>query len=206
MSSIRLSLAMRQAIAVRVLAHRFRAEVAALCAQHAKLATDFYNRAYSPAERTRMKRLPEGWLPESGHLQVVIGEHYKTLDFAGTVRYSELAVLLEKGGKPKAMKRRLWAIDVAKARRYSVTDPLAIAFDKHANQEKALQEQVQTAKSELLAALNRATTLEGLIKMWPEVKPFVDVAQASPTTSILPVIPLETLNAKLGLPVKSSRA
>lgn len=207
MASTRLSNLLREGIATRILAHRFGAEVESLSAEYAALAAAFYEDINPKAQREKMRRLPPGWLPESGCISVQAGAQYRSLFFSGRVRNAELRALIAGKELVNAPARRFLNRHQSSIHKYAATHPLAIALDKLENKEKSLAEQVRTAKTQLRTTLLRATTVEALVKLWPEVAPFVArtaAGTASPKT--LPALPLQELNARFNLPVTSRKS
>jgi hypothetical protein len=203
MASIRLTTEIREEITVAMLRHKFSAELAELVADRAAFALAVYNDLYKPADRKRIADMPKDWLPTSSDIKYRCGHSYESTPFDGRF-YGGLNSSL-----PKA-KEAAKAIHMSFASKhvrtcvssYDANHKLSIRHTELQARFKDISDRHSTAKSQVKAALARASTTGRLIELWPEVAPFCKPYEAAAPS--LPMIRTAALNAMLDLPVSEA--
>lgn len=82
----------------------------------------------------------------------------------------------------------------------SATDPLAGEFTAIERLREQLDTEEDGLRQGVRAAVDSCTTVEKLLKVWPEAKELLPEESAPPPA--LPAIPVAELNAKIGLPTE----
>lgn len=175
--TIRLNNEIRRRIARALTDRKFGKEEKALESRKTKLGMDVYCATYTALERSRMNRLPEGWLGTTGALQA---------SFAGQSAYLKLGKRVRMPANEKDM-------------RFAFDHPLSVEWNAIYRDETKLKENRQAAYHAAMGAMHKCQTLEKLLKVWPEVKPFVPETLTAQVTVAL-AIPIPQLNTMLGLP------
>ncbi len=182
--AIRLNAFIRNQILSAVMQHGFAARERALDDEKRAIGEAVYNDVYPEEVQAQMSALPPDYLPSSSDLRV---------QFQG---YGFNRVYFGKS-RPIAERHTYNAAVV-----YDQDHPLHARYHKWTNAQDSFIEQRNSARAEAEAVLRSVTTLEKLIKVWPEVetfaKPFFVV---SASTAV--AVPIKQLNAALGLPPKS---
>ena len=185
MSTVKLRKQIKDSVEAAILSHRFSAEDKALQARLKKLARDIYDDVFKPAQQKRMNDLPKGWLPERDAIRVQIGGSYERLQLPEPLRFtSETSgcTLAAYDGKHKFSEE--W---------------LSIE-----GEEKKLDELRFHFKKQIQSVFSRATTVNRLKELWPEIaeflKPWEDYAPAQ-----LPMVPIPALNTALKLPPETKK-
>ena len=80
--------------------------------------------------------------------------------------------------------------------------PLSIRIEQLDAEERTINEQRQSLRADVRAAVNSVTTVKRLLEVWPEVKELLPT-YAAPTKN-LPAIKVEALNAAIGLPTEET--
>lgn len=173
---------MRNRIVSKLIQHRFSKEQERVKKLGHAVALAVYNDTYSKKERDLMASLPEGWLPECGSMRGVFGgEHGRALLSANArmpYRDDERYVKKSYDGDHKITQQYVeW---------------------KHA--EKSLEAAIDGARTTAFGLLQTAKTVEKLLSIWPEVKPFIPEQTPRPAPVAIPV---GDLNALLKLPVRT---
>lgn len=182
MAKMRLSNHHRGLILSRVLTHAFDAEKKQLGAEFLKLADDAYQAVYSQEAHHAFKILPKGSFYTLGTINITFEGN------GGFVRRD----LTE--AKPCFYVMRNAGHII------SADNPLGLRHLDLKNRRDALQKAEDKAKAEAWAILTKATTMEGLLEMWPEVASFT--AGIFAPTANLPMIQIGKLNSALKLPPK----
>lgn len=202
MATKRLNALTCETIAKKALAHRFKKEALALCAEGAELAEMVYCQLYSEEDRKKMRALPEGWLPEDTCIrasfaceQAYIYQNGYGFGRAATehgiIRPDDLP---EMGGwRFKADGRRFGPLI-----NFPPNDELTPIFSALSGKSEAMRVAISAADTRLRAALKSVTTIGALIKAWPELEPFVPGTERKAN---LPDITRSELNRLLDLPV-----
>jgi hypothetical protein len=201
-ASVRLTNEIRDEIKAAVLRHRFGKELAGLVKDRAKFARAVYDNVFSTADRKRMNDLPDGWLPSTGSVAFKAATTYVDLNLSG--RFSgELNSSLP----PTKGDDRVW-LSIPTNRKngclvtYEADHLLAIRWAELEAAFRDIEARHREAKSQLSAALAKASTMARLIELWPEMAPFCKPYEA--VAPSLPSIPTSRLNALLDLPVSEA--
>lgn len=195
MTYVKLTIAMRDAIRLDLLRHRFSAEVLQMEAQRAALARLVYENVLGRENLHRIDDLPANWLPLDHSIGVKMGEKVTHLNFSGHTDSTHLHRLyvdrptVEGWPLPNCYK------GVAKV--YDAVHPLAVRYEELQAHKKDLEERVTQASAATRAALDVPTTLIRLREMWPEIAPFLTKYSMSPAP--VPALRSVELNALLGL-------
>ncbi len=198
MTSIRLTVGMKEQIERRLVHYRFEEEAQQIVADYSQLAADVYDDLYDQLTQRKMGTLPDGWLPSSSQLKVQFGGDYTQLDFGGKC-YGDIAYANGRPGAERGMTRLFPSCDKDKTLRvYEATHPLAMRYDALENRYHELEGCVRAAKKVARAAMDSVTTLARLEEVWPEVAPFTEGFKEQPSN--LPTISRADLNEVLGLP------
>lgn len=186
----RLNQWMRDAILTKLIARAFDARELELKKLDKELAQDVYADLYSPKIQQAMAGLPAGFLPESRYVMVKFGE---TMDQAHWASGAEEARRIANvhGGRHSAC-----------ARVYAPEHPLCVRHEKLRTLEQELSHERDEARRQIKAVLYSCSTVEKLIKTWPEMEEFAKgyLNAANRPTSTALAIPLVELNSLLKLP------
>jgi hypothetical protein len=204
MTSIRLSVGMKEQIERRLIHYRFSEEAQQLVAEYAQLASDVYDDVYPNTTQKKMKELPKGWLPTTASISVQFGEaglSYANLAFAG-ICYGEISYA---GGQGKVECETCRLVPYNErngcVKQYPYTHPLSKRYDELETRYKALEERIRAGRKAARAAMDQVTTLARLIEVWPEIAPFTEGFERRNT---LPAISRPDLNGLLGLPKETA--
>jgi hypothetical protein len=199
MASTKLTNTMRDRIVADLLGHRFGKAADKLVADRAAFALKVYRDVYSLTVRKRMEDLPNGWLPDEWGIRVQFGDGsgFSALSFNGSVGGPISRYLT----KPiDTITKRLFAIHMHNcAKVYDLAHPLAVHWSELSSREAALKTEIAAARTQANAAVYSASTINGLISMWPEVEPFARKHETA--KAALPALPTIELNRLLDLPV-----
>lgn len=200
MASVKLTKTHREEILKRAIQHAFKDEVLALMSKFAKLANDVYEDVFSAADRKKMEALPEGWLPGDSEIRVTFGSEHTWLKFNGRNGY----MLEVECVWPTEQHRRFPTSKRSKVCKvYDARDAMSVRYEELINARKDLSNRVSEARSNAMAALNRATTLQRLLEGWPEIEPFTRfIPRDRPS---LPAIKTDVLNTLLDLPITEEK-
>jgi hypothetical protein len=183
MSKKRLSGTNKETILRRIIAHAFDAEKRQLGAEFLKLAEDAYQTVYSKEAHYAFKTLPKGSFFTQGAISIT---------FEGNGGFVRLDLA---EGKPCFYEKRNSSHIIP------ADNPLGPRYLGLKNRREALQEAEDKARAEAWAILTKATTVEGLLEMWPEVVSFT--AGIFAPTADLPMVQIGQLNSALKLPPKN---
>jgi hypothetical protein len=192
--SIRLTKDHRERICRVLLKGRFDAEREALKKREGKLAEAIYKVAFSPSERRRMAALPDGWMPTVTHVKArVLGEDVCFYPEAA------LRVPYRKSGNYGNC-CHLIVLDDPKC-------DLVIQIRQFLADRKAQKEAARTLEYEIEAVLGSISTLNQLLKTWPEIETQAREIVGEPKPTVTSLAPrLERINERLGLGKKEGEA
>lgn len=180
--------------------HRFQPEMDAINAATKVLANAVYETVYDAETRQKMDALPEGWLFEDDDLEVTFAGRRVRIGLNGSMWHNEPLNILARGSD-QVFRRFLNKHRSNSIAHFGADHPHSLAFEKITQDRDRLKEAVSISKRQTSAALNAVSTVEALIKAWPEVKPFAERwIEEKDSRPKLPAIPVESLNAVLGLP------
>jgi hypothetical protein len=191
----------REEISDALILHRFKDEAKILHRAYADFAHKVYCDKYDEDTRAQIDGLPTGWLETRPMIYVRFGVAAHRLYFGGV----HMQVQPRKLTEFPYVQMRVKHCDVSWFCEYGARHELA---DEHAALEGRKDDfvaSVRRARSSIQQAL-KVTTIEKLIKEWPEVQPFAQRYIGSPTAPRLPMIPVDELNAALGLPAQDAAA
>lgn len=203
MASVRLTNDLRETLLYKMLTHRFGEEIVQLVKDRAVFATKVYNDVYDETARRSMAKLPAGWLAEDRALKVKFGNDYSELHFDGRCIYGDvLRCTPQKFRDAKSVVERRVAYNHHNgcAKVYSVREPLAIEFGQLRDRIKDIKAGIERAKGHTDPALKKFSTLQALVKEWPEIEPFAMPYIKSPPVP-LPALPTQSLNELYKLPI-----
>jgi hypothetical protein len=196
MASTKLTNWMREQIVRDLLSHRFTKPIDKLVKDRAALAMKVYRDLYPRSLLAKIEALPEGWLCTENDIKAQFSGRVDSMDFNGSAygiigkyRTSTDAVF-----KPFLSKDKGRVVAV-----YDASHPLAVAHAELADRMKEICSQLDTAKRQAEAALNSASTIGGIIALWPEIEPFARKHESAKAP--LPALPTAALNALLDLPI-----
>lgn len=195
----RLTNNIRAGIVSRLIAHRFQEEFSALAAEHAAVALAAYRKVFTADEIALMDSLPDGWLPcEMGFDVRVSGRRYH-LSFGGNgLSWLAFAGLEKPGHKVFRV-----PTNIKHSGRLSFAEDSQIGrvIDEHFVRVSGLEGRIAGARRAATTAVESVSTAAALLKVWPEVEPFLPKGSAP---AKLPAIKVSELNAALGLPVEDA--
>lgn len=175
---------MRRSIRDALLAHAFGEREEALEAERRKLGDDLYKHLYPAALQKKMKALPNGFLPKSEAQQVKLGGDWMPLEWGDS--------------RPVSVDNRRNAVVL------DANHPITERFRDLRNRGDRLRAEKGEAAAKANAALKNATTINKLLKLWPEVAPFVEPYLRDAKPAPLPVVQTEVLNKTFDLPVSAT--
>lgn len=202
----RLTNDIRDSIERDLIRHRFQPEIDAIEDRLQNLGAEVYDAAYDADTQAKMQALPDGWLFQDDDFEVVFAGQRVRIHFNGYMyRGEKFGGLID--NRPKVIRRVLEKHRSGVIAKFAADHPLSQAFETINMDRERLKETIQVAKRQTRAALNAVSTVEALIKAWPEVKPFAELwIEEKDSRPKLPAIPVENLNAALGLPVEGAAA
>jgi Nucleotide modification associated domain 5 len=186
-----------------LLNNRFKVEFAALQTERARIAQLAYEDIYDAETRAKMDALPEGWLSEGTNVKCY-WRNSRTVDlhFSGWVEPPD--GLRSAFDHVPAVHRRFFAKHDNYNFRHTVPDEIGEVLRVHTEATQAFRVTVMRAKEQLDAALRRFTTVEKLIREWPEVAPFAQPYVSPPSPKgeplKLPALRTDVLNDLFHLP------
>ena len=196
----RLNKAMRGKIEKSLMHHRFKKPAQKLLDRQFAIARKLYAKMYTKEEHELIFSLPEDWLPTTRALDVY--------DYGGRVRLYVVKARFATGRY--AQLKNLGANDEKFAGpEYRVTTKhtrgmeasRVLELEKWQQDVDKLVDEAEQVRRQVRATLNAFTTLEKLIKSWPEVEPFaIAFVEAPNKIPALPVVPAQQLNLMLELP------
>lgn len=197
----RLNNEIRSHVQKEMLKHRFADAAKELLLDFVEFAEAVYNDIYNKSDRAKMAALPAGWLLEAAKIGVQFGAgcSYIDLRFSGSLD-SEINHLLESWKNRPNVTRRVWRKhEYNCAKVYHNDHKLSIRYQMLKTRHADLIKDHQAAKKVIESALAATASVEKLLDLWPESKPFLTpYLNKKPQ---LPSIPVGQLNTLLDLPV-----
>jgi hypothetical protein len=182
-TAIRLAVYMKDSILMALTEHAFKTRDDALTAEKVELGKKVYEQMYTAEERRLMAKLPADFLGT---------EHYQRVKFGGD--YTNLPL----GGEHRVANGRGAPV-------FSASHEFTDIYRDIDKREKLLAQEKKQARVEAKAKLNSASTVQRLIDIWPEVRPFAEPYLKTKKTT-LPVPVNDVLNRKFNLPVSDAKA
>lgn len=205
----RLTNDLRSATCEAVIKHRFTSDCDAICARSATLAERVYEKVFTKKERSLLDSLPIGFVPSDCLINVATQFGRTGLQFSGKISWNLLNGRLSNISRYGAYDKNEDIYHpvpfTARANRktWTLGCSLADEIDQFVNDAAELSTAIDTAQSDLSATLSTFSTVEKLVKAWPEIEPFIPEPQ-KPKKAQLPALPVDKLNATFGLPVDNS--
>lgn len=191
-NAIRLNADIRDIICKSMLEHRFGPQRADLHKFEDQLIREVYEAAYDEKTRRQIKNLPDGALPRRKKF---------TVNVAGCQYVLEIR-------RSNAPWYPVFYRDKDFYDRFATFDalhPLGQRIADHVHDRGELVKLEETTQVSLTAALRRFSTIGKLLEGWPEVEPFIPKDLTAPATTRA-LVPIEHLNATLGLPIATEAA
>lgn len=182
MSTIRITVSMKDAIVSRLMTHAFNQREQELISADLELGNQIYADVYSPDTIAKFNEFPEGYFPEETDLAV---------RFQGVKDYVKVNF---------SRRRIAYCHDRGVVKVYDNDNEFTREYDRLSDIRKKLEDDKKRVRREAQAIIESVTTLKKLIEIWPEVKPFVAGLDEQDIRN-LPMIPIRELNRELGLPV-----
>ena len=210
----RLNISNKMHILRGLLDHANKDRALAISALGVEVAHAVYEDLYDKKIREKMAFLPDGWLPKVNKIQVALGADHHYLYFGVQAVETRLPGSINHAsrhsyGLVNDDSRSLVVLDKdkSKVRLLEVRSPLGIRVQDWADQKSSFKEETREMARLAWRTLNSFTTVNALIKGWPEIEPFARRFNVpDPVASRLPVPILEPLNRQFRLPVEEMRA
>lgn len=175
----------RRKIVRQMLAHRFGTTVLEMARREVELARQVRLDTLGEKNIALMESLPEGWLEERNVIRVNAGGQYHQprmrIFSSSSYGSGDWYVSVEHGVPLRVPYDLKW-------RSYDADHPRAVELNAWANDVETMVKQIREAGDKALATLDRFTSVPKLLKAWPEIEPFVDIAASEAKTN-LPAIP-----------------
>ncbi|MDB5177566.1 MAG: hypothetical protein JWN75_1234 [Candidatus Saccharibacteria bacterium] len=195
--------------------HRFSDRLQDMIRRRAAFAMEVYNRTFTPQERAKMKRLPEGWLKSEHYISVQVVEKSDTIGFNGSLPNirglpDRVAYFLQSAdhstfGSPPKKDYMIVPYRYNSLKIKTVADPIFKLHKELDADWNALVEEIKEADKLAGAILWNCSSIGKLKAAWPECEPFLprdeDDARDGSRIKNLPAIATATLNNAFGLPV-----
>lgn len=166
----------------RLLEHKYNDLLEKLREDKMQLAQDIYNFVFDEKARNLMATLPADWLPLTSGVSFCVGDEqdYRHLELREDLpvpygKHAGCMVVLDRNSElgTRALELKERAVEISRQR--------------------------QEDKKNALAILSSVTTIPALLRLWPEVAPFIETNE-KPRPK-LPAVPITDLNKSFGLPV-----
>lgn len=197
---VRLSRTDREAIARRAVEHRFKAQCDALDAEGLDIAEAFYVNQLTFDQIRIIETAPDGWFEGVDYVRVGVGgmAHVVAFRVRKLISHCLDGYRSDWVGHPRLAPASWRACD----HRFHLRDdnPLGKRICDHAERVAALWKNVRDAHNLTSSALCRFSTLEKLVRDWPEIEPFTH--HMASKQSLVVATPILKVNQVLGLPVE----
>ena len=208
MATTRLTNSLRDDITKALMKNKYEATMVEFIAEGKALAARLYDVAYPKAVQRKMKVMPKGFFNTDSDIYWNCAGQRHRVPHNG-YDYNLMSQIVTQANKPDQIER--W-------RAYTTNDLYVLttgseeaeALQAFALKSERLVEETQQTKQKTRAALGSVTTIAKLIKIWPEVKPFIpdwalETGVRKPNYAV-PSIRAADLNQMLNLPVEQSHA
>lgn len=179
MASTRLSFSTRSSIRIAALNHGFKDAEQRVRNEEGKLFEAVRASVLGKRACEQIDAMPEGWLPLVNGLCVEAedGNRYLNLTASHPLPLpANVKTYIKAESLPVRLRNRVWA---------------------HFRNRADLKKDREYLDKDLRIALNSFSTLESLLKRWPEMAPFT--RGISPAAENLPALPREQINKALGI-------
>jgi hypothetical protein len=210
----RLNAKTRKSLLTDLLGHKFTPLLSTLIIDAKQVAEEIYESMFTPDTLKAINNLPEGWLPERPHMDVRVDYFKHNMTFDGLWIYWDAAPngwgrvipsLRDYATSTVSICLRMPHKQSESYEGYVLKDQdLINRFTDAREAQVNLNTQFGRARSQADVALQRFTTIENLIKEWPEIEPFAKKFIEDPgalSKIQLPAISTDVLNGLLDLPV-----
>lgn len=189
-----------ETVAAKLARHRYMPELDALRVEWAALAYQAWLRAHP--DEPKMSALPEGWLREDTSIWVSFGGAQVVIHFNGSEADRQLSQHLNQVF-PHYVKRRILAHynDEDGSKCFPVfegTDVLTNTWRDLNDRTGDLVARVKSSIARTKGTLLQLRTYEKVVKEWPQVIPFFPTTEGL-SVALVPMIPINDLNAEMGL-------
>ncbi len=196
----RLTNSIQEQLTTELLKYKFSDKAQELVEKQSTFAHKIYNDCFDKKTRDKMKRLPQGWLPEVGEVSVEFASKFTRLEFNGGNNLSWNYRFLFKKSFEAQNKRFPNKHKSNCVKQYTALDKLALEYTQIQNEISDFTTAISHTKANIQSAFSSCTTVEKLIKNWKEIEPFAKKYVEVKGTN-LPALPTEQLNKLLNLPV-----
>lgn len=177
MPSTRLTDAHRLQITNAAMRHRFGAREKCFNARDEKLFQALRLACLGKAAVAQIDALPEGWLPLHSYFSVVVDKSWHRIASAASARVPvECNTSVDMGKLAARLRERV---------------------TRHIGQRAAFEADRRALRKTMDEALRGFSTLESLLKKWPELAPFTKGIE--PAAANLPAKPFTEINKALGI-------
>lgn len=200
-ASIKLTGPLRKEVTLNLLVEGFADEVVAHMDARAEFAAAVYRDIYGPTVRTRMEKLPAGWLNDMPSICVQFGDgaHFTELPFNGHFPGSIIAGRVRAIRERPEVRRLVLHKDRGCAKAYERDHTLALQHRALKEATKDLTGRIHRAKDEIIGVLIRFTTTARARESWPEIAPFLDILPRPPAEMPAAPLAIRGLNSTLNL-------
>ena len=183
---MRLSQGTRASITSALMVHRYSELLKQQKANEEKFADAVYMEIFSDKERRIMARLPAGWLAADLGFGVAFG------GMRAYLKMSEARPFPAECVRKPVIKH------------FDAGHELSSKFLELQTAREALNKQRRQSEVDAERVLSSVRTTEKLLKIWPEIEPFIPSSAAPPAN--LPAVRIERLNEAFKLPVPKGKA
>lgn len=200
--STRLTKEMRAATVAALLKHKFEAAEKALCLDVEQFGRDCFAHFMGKDNPRDMAKCPAGWFRHEQRLDFEVSNQRPYFDITTDYNTGKVVVRLS------SLPRWTWPILLEKShpipyymaetskRQIKRDNPLWSVAESLNNRAAKLNEERREVDAKTYGALAAFTTVEKLVKAWPEVAEFIPGGKPP---AMLPALPVEDLNKMLGL-------
>lgn len=171
----RLSYSIRSTIISKLISHRFKEEIDKLEAERLTLGEMIYNNRYSPEVQKDMSVLPRSFFRSDNQIRVS--------------NFGEFFVFGMSAYKPFSYENEVFSLEVS--------DEAYPVLKAYYSAKNSLKIEKDSAREKANSILNSCSTIESLLKKWPEIKPFIPEFSI-PCTAV--AFPLDQVNSIFKLP------
>lgn len=209
MANPRLTKSIKEDLTQKLLDHAYGKRVQELVNERAEFAQSLYKELFSEEKIEKMRKLPNGWLPRINAIKTVSSFGTHNWDFAGyhpfILRHAAEFMQISYIPVEFDMNHFRTTYEDHIGCRNKVVVKAGSKLDKTINsmvdKSNALRDEIKASQTQITTMLSQTSSMKKLAEMWPEVKPFLAEYLNNGSPAPVPAIPMEHLNASLGLPV-----
>ena len=185
----------KQRLIYALMRHRFQKEIDNMVAREIPLARRAYEEKFSEKERHLLESVPYGWVKKSDRIWIKANGGDYLLFYCG-----QFCVTPEPWAKESVDFKRVCE---------GLCDPFPDIFvlinDKALGDEIAgfaqerhdLKDCIYATQSSLTQQLKKIDSVNHLVELWPDIKPFIEALNITPAS--VPALPIADLNKMVGL-------